>query len=69
MQFIVLQTNCNIYDIQILKESDKNKVFESREDIDQWIYDNDLDANNYTIISFEEFPNNLKNILSEYNFK
>jgi hypothetical protein len=69
MKFIVLQTNCNLYDIKIIKESDKNKVFGSREDIDQWICDNDLDSNNYTIISFEEFPNDLKNILSEYNCK
>ncbi len=69
MKFIVLQTNCNLYDIKIIKESDKNKVFGSREDIDQWIFDNDLDSNNYTIISFEEFPNDLKNILSEYNCK
>ncbi len=69
MKFIVLQTNCNLYDIKIIKESDKNKVFGSREDIDQWICDNDLDSNNYTIISFEELPNDLKNILSEYNCK
>lgn len=69
MKFILLQINCSIYDIQILKEFDKNKVFESREEIDQWIYDNHLNPNDYSIIPFEDVSNNLKTILSEYTFK
>jgi hypothetical protein len=69
MKFILLNTNCSIYDIKIIKESDKNKVFNSTEEIDQWLFYNRLDSDAFLIIPIEDNLNDLKSILIEYNLK
>lgn len=69
MKYLILRTNCSLFDIDIIKELEKNKVFDSREDIDKWLRDNNLEENDYSILAFDESIFNLQNILNEFNTK
>lgn len=66
MKFLLLRTNCSLFDIEIIKDSQKNKVFESQEEIGLWIFENNFNENDFTIIPFEESFFDLKSILNEH---
>lgn len=66
MKFIILRTNCSLFDIEIIKDSQKNKVFESQDEIDLWIFENNFNENDFTIIPFDESFFDLKTILTDH---
>jgi len=66
MKFLILRTNCSLFDIEIIKDSQKNKVFESQEEIGLWIFENNFNETDFTIIPFDESFFDLKTILNEH---
>lgn len=66
MKFLILRTNCSLFDIEIIKDSQKNRVFNSYEEIDNWIVENNFNETDYSVIPFEESFFDLKSILEEH---
>lgn len=66
MKFLLLRTNCSLFNIDIIKDSQKNKVFDSYEEIDNWIIENNFSENEFSILSFEESIFDLKSILKDH---
>ena len=69
MKFLILRTNCSLFDIEIIKDLQKNKVFESQEEIGLWIFENNFNETDFTIIPFDESFFDLKTILNEHKSK
>lgn len=69
MKYLILQTNCSLFDIDIIKEFGKNKVFDTREGIDKWFIENNLEESNFSILAFDESIFNLETILNKFNSK
>lgn len=52
---ILLLKNCHSPEyLEIVKENGKNVVFESYKEMDEWIYDMNLDPDSFTPILIEE---------------
>jgi len=52
---ILLLKNCNSPEyLEVVKENGKNLVFESYKDMDEWIYDMELNSESFTPIIVEE---------------
>lgn len=69
MKYLILRTNCSLFDIDIIKEFEKNKVFDTREGIDKWFIENNLEESDYSILAFDESIFNLETILNQFNSK
>jgi|LakMenEpi03Aug12_release.lakeMendotaPanAssembly.Ray.scaffolds.fasta_scaffold3282170_1 hypothetical protein len=66
MKFIILRTNCLVFNITIIKDGRKNKVFESYEEIDNWIVENNFNKHEFSILRIEESEYDLKTILNTH---
>lgn len=66
MKFIILRTNCSVFNITIIKDEQINKVFESYEEIDNWIAENNFNKNEFSILRIEESEYDLKTILNTH---
>lgn len=66
MKFIILRTNCSVFNITIIKDGQLNKVFESDEEIDNWIAENNFNKNEFSILRIEESEYDLKTILNTH---
>jgi hypothetical protein len=53
MKFVILKINCDISDITILQKNNKNIVFDSYKDIDDYFYKENLESNNYAILHID----------------
>ena len=52
--------------ITIIKDGQLNKVFESDEEIDNWIAENNFNKNEFSILRIEESEYDLKTILNTH---
>jgi hypothetical protein len=57
MKFVILKINCDISDITILQKNNKNIVFDSYKDIDDYFYKENLESNNYAILHIDYVDN------------
>jgi hypothetical protein len=65
MKFVILKINCDICDITIIKDGDKNRVFSSYEEIDAWIFDENLEQNDYAVLCIDNQTFDFQKILED----
>lgn len=63
MKIILIKTDKSPEYIEIAKENGLNLVFESYNEIDNWIYDNNLDIEDFILIEIEKNNFNLNSII------
>lgn len=69
MKYLLLRTNCHINDVEIIKESQENKVFNSRNEIDDWLFYNNFNEEDFSILKYEESSSNLQTVFNRNIFK
>lgn len=69
MKYLLLRTNCSIKDVEIIKESQENKVFNSHNEIDEWLFDNNFNEEDFSILKYEESPSELQTVFNQSRFK
>ena len=69
MKIILIKTDTSPEYIEIVKENDLNLVFESYNEIDDWIYENGLNMQNFTPIEIEKNNFDLNSIIKRNTHK
>ena len=65
MIILLIKINSEPILIDFLKEDGKNKIFESFEEVDSWLFDNNSHENEYQPVIIEK-PKDLKNLLQDF---
>lgn len=65
MIILLIKINTEPIHIDFLKEKGKNKVFQSFEEVDSWLFENNSYENEYQPIIIEK-TNDLQNILHNF---
>lgn len=65
MKFVILKINCDISEISILKDNNKNIVFDSYEEIDAYFVKENLEQNDYSILCIDRKTQDFEKILQD----
>ena len=63
MKFVILKINCHISDITIIKDNNKNIVFDSYDEIDAYFVKENLEQNDYSILCIDRIVHDFDKIL------
>jgi hypothetical protein len=65
MKFVILKINCDISDISILKDNNKNIVFDNFDEIDAYFVKENLEQNDYSILCIDRKTHDFEKILQD----
>ncbi len=53
MKFVILKINCDISEISIVQRDGKNIVFDTIEEIDMYLFSENLEQNDYSVLCID----------------